>query len=194
MECVGGAVDSFLIKINTCIDLFLSFFVRPPLPLTEFLHWVALQCKLSTNDRNKLRKKSDIHDRLQMFVLSLRKACKILLTEKRNIEMKLLPLEKGLNQMFEAYDQDRSGFLDVTEIAKMLYDTTIKTTQNGQTVDYENDGVDHSNDAQEILYALDADRNGYVEQSEFVKWVLSGLTRPKRSREIFASYSTFHQR
>jgi hypothetical protein len=61
-------------------------------------------------------------------------------------------------------------------------------------VDYENDGVDHSNDAQEILYALDADRNGYVEQSEFVKWVLSGLTRPKRSREIFASYSTFHQR
>ena len=41
---------------------------------------------------------------------------------------------------------------------------------------------------------IDNDRNGYVEKNEFVRWVMSGLSRPKRSREIFASYSTFHQR
>ena len=46
----------------------------------------------------------------------------------------------------------------------------------------------------EILGALDADKNGSVEQGEFSMWVLQGLSRPRRSREIFASYSEFHKR
>ena len=36
-----------------------------------------------------------MNDRLQNLVMSLRSACKILLTEKRTIENKLLPLENG---------------------------------------------------------------------------------------------------
>jgi Ca2+-binding EF-hand superfamily protein len=140
---------------------------------------------MSTSERNKKRKRSEVHDRLQNFITALRKTCKILLTEKRNIEIKLRPLEIGLNKIFHEYDVDNSGFLDVVEIEKMLNDNSNLN---------QNDTQDHSNDAQEILNALDNDGNGYVEQSEFIKWVLSGLTRPKRSREIFASYSTFHQR
>ena len=52
----------------------------------EFLHWTALQCGLSTNERNKERKKSDLADRMQNFVIAIRKAAKILLIEKRQIE------------------------------------------------------------------------------------------------------------
>jgi hypothetical protein len=44
------------------------------------------------------------------------------------------------------------------------------------------------------LGALDADRNGSVEREEFLEWVLQGLSRPKRARAIFASYSPFHKR
>jgi len=150
----------------------------------EFLHWVALQCGMSTNERNKKRKRSDLHNRLQNLINALRKSCKILLTEKRTIEAKLLPLENGLNIMFQKYDLDNSGYLDVDEIAQLLADTAA----TGK------DGLDNSRDADEILFALDSDHNGMVERPEFIKWVLSGLARPQRSRQIFASYSTFHQR
>ena len=61
----------------------------------EFLHWIARECGLSTNERNKKKKKNDMNERLQNLVMSLRSACKILLTEKRTIENKLLPLENG---------------------------------------------------------------------------------------------------
>jgi hypothetical protein len=61
----------------------------------EFLHWIARECGLSTSERDKKREKSDLHNRLQTFVMSLRAACKMLLTEKRTIENKLIPLENG---------------------------------------------------------------------------------------------------
>ena len=135
----------------------------------EFLHWISLQCGMSPNARNKKRKKNDLQDRLQNLVDAIRQACKILLTEKRAIEAKLIPLENGLNIMFRKYDADGSGYLDVDEIAQLLSDTAPVSTMN--------DGKDHSNDANEILYALDGDHNGMVEEAEFIKWVMSGLSR-----------------
>lgn len=187
-----------------CVDFFFEIYSPQPKPLFdisqvleildcngngfieygEFLHWVALQCGLSTSERNKKRKQSDLHDRLQNLVLCIRKAAKIMLIEKREIEARLAPLEKGVDIVFCEFDQDNSGFLNEEKITHLLQKLITP-------IGHKND---MGSDAREILFALDTDGNGYVEQQEFTDWVLSGLSRPKRSRDIFASHSDFHQR
>jgi Ca2+-binding EF-hand superfamily protein len=69
--------------------------------------------------------------------------------------------------MFLKYDDDNSGYLDLDEIAQLLSDTA-PVQRTGATTKEE----DHTNDAISILHSLDNDRNGYVEKSEFVQWVV----------------------
>ena len=66
---------------------------------------------MSTNERNKERKKSDLADRMQNFVIAIRKAAKILLIEKRQIEARLVPLSTGIDIIFSRFDNDHSGYL-----------------------------------------------------------------------------------
>ena len=108
-----------------------------------------------------------------------------MLVEKRQIEARLAPLSRGIDMIFSKFDTDQSGFLNQSEIVALLRELLPPARQSQGDIQA---------DAAEILNALDADRNGQVEQEEFTIWVLQGLSRPRRSREIFASYSTFHQR
>jgi Ca2+-binding EF-hand superfamily protein len=172
-------IDEVMEKLDVNKNGFIEF--------GEFLHWTALQCGLSTNERNKVRQRNDLADRMQNFVLAIRKAAKIMLVEKRQIEARLEPLRIGIDKIFSRFDVDTSGFLNQTEIVVLLRELLPSATAPERQGDIEAD-------AMEILNALDSDGNGQVEQAEFTDWVMQGLSRPRRSREIFASYSTFHQR
>jgi|TARA_B110000208_G_C11627274_1_gene379511 hypothetical protein len=57
-----------------------------------------------------------------------------------------------------------------------------------------NDEAKTESDAICVMKILDADGNGTLEAEEFVKWVITGLTRPQVERNEVASMSQINRR
>lgn len=92
-----------------------------------------------------------------------------------------------LKVLFQKYDADSDGTLNRKELHQLVKDSVTCQTDS---MDY--DWVD--DDVVAIENALDSDRDGRIQQAEFVTWILQGAARPKREREHWAKQGGVFQR
>ena len=91
-------------------------------------------------------------------------------------------LDKALRAMFLEADTDHNGHLNMKELKKML----INVTANDSSTSSSTTSLFTESDIERIFKAFDVDGSGTVEESEFVDWITSGLSRTKKERAAFA--------
>jgi hypothetical protein len=83
----------------------------------------------------------------------------------------------------------RNGHIEIAELVQMM--TELKRATGVASV---NDNTKTQSDAECVMKILDADGNGTLEAEEFVKWVVTGLTRAQSERNEVASMSQINRR
>ena len=98
-------------------------------------------------------------------------------------------IEKELVRVFSQYDTDGDGFIDQNELAAMMIEMHINqdsTKIDESLVAKKTDKLPDTELAKEVLDALDADKNGTLEQKEFVGWLMTGLRQTKDTLQHFS--------
>ena len=99
-------------------------------------------------------------------------------------------IKEEIVKLFSQYDTDGDGFIDQNELAAMMIEMHINQDSKKLDESLEAKKTDKAPDidlAKEVLDALDADKNGTLEQDEFVGWLMTGLKQTKDTLEHFSS-------
>jgi Ca2+-binding EF-hand superfamily protein len=87
--------------------------------------------------------------------------------------------EAGLKSMFQEFDVNKDGHMDLSELETLLRDIPVR---GGAVISSDFTKADVAR----VLQAFDRDGNGLVDESEFVQWVSTGLSQSKTDRRLFA--------
>ena len=121
-----------------------------------------------------------------------------ILKQKRGTQLTILEqlgqeedVKKELVQLFRQYDVDGDGYIDQNELAAMMIEMHInqdpKQQLDSSLSSQKTNKIPDDALAKEVLDALDADKNGTLEEAEFVGWLLTGL---KQTRDTLAHFSS----
>jgi Ca2+-binding EF-hand superfamily protein len=136
--------------------------------LNEFVAWVRKGISLTTQKRVKFAKSAPERADLVMFIDAI----------ERSIPQ--AAIEHAVNRMFEDYDIDGNGHIDLDELTAMIVELGTIHNRGLPSIDATRDS------AKLAMKALDTDTNGTVEKEEFVEWIKKGLTMSVGQREAFA--------
>ena len=131
----------------------------------------------SSNDLNEYREKGKLH---QAFAIVISNA-------KDKLESRVLELQ----QIFEFYDNSGKGEINKEQFGHMLEDITADA-ESDDDEDEENDTHIRKTDVDMFIKALDKDGDGMVGQTEFLDYMLRGMSMTEAERKKFAKRSTMH--
>jgi Ca2+-binding EF-hand superfamily protein len=94
-------------------------------------------------------------------------------------------LECKLRSIFRRFDLDSDGHISVNEMEAMIRSLTDGAGLGSPDWDA-NRQVGPLEDAKFIVGALDTDKNGQIEESEFVNWIQLGLSRSIKTRKSYS--------
>merc|ERR1711907_333427 len=130
----------------------------------------------SENELTEYRKQGKLH---QAFAI-------VILNAKDKLDSRVLELQ----QIFEFYDTGGAGEINKEQFGHMLEDITAD--EESDEDDAENDTHIHKTDVDMFIKALDSDADGMVGQTEFLDYMLRGMSLTEAEREKFAAKSTMH--
>jgi len=136
---------------------------------TELIDWVSKGLKRSTELRKKFSEKSSENKRLENFLIG----CEIFANRLKGVDEVML--QEGVEKLYNFYDIDGNGAIDMKELGNMLQNTL---SRSGVSMD-----IFPKDDIQLVMNSLDDNGNGTVEKEELVTWVMKGLKRSTNERE-----------
>ncbi len=136
--------------------------------LHEFVAWTKKGVSLTMEKREKFAKSAPERADLVMFISALEKT------------IPSAAVESAVNRVFEEYDIDHNGHIDLDELTAMIVE--LGTIHNRGLP-----SIDATRSAAKLaMDALDENKNGTVEKNEFVDWIRKGLTMTVEQRNVFS--------
>lgn len=130
----------------------------------------------SENELKEYREQGKLH---QAFAI-------VILNAKDKLDSRVLELQ----QIFEFYDTGGVGEINKEQFGHMLEDITAGDDSDEE--DSENDTHIHKTDVDMFIRAIDSDGDGMVGQTEFLDYMLRGMSLTEAERKKFAAKSTMH--
>ena len=96
---------------------------------------------------------------------------------KNKKQQSKLPNAKAVRKLFQDYDFDESGEIDLEELRDMI--SEMHTLAEGESMPPE----EAEADANLVMKTLDVDNTGLLGEDEFVEWIMAGLRVPKGLRD-----------
>ena len=101
------------------------------------------------------------------------------------MEMSTYAMECKLRSMFRRFDLDGDGHISINEVEAMIRSLTDGAGLGSPDWDTTRQ-VSPQEDAEFIVEALDEDKNGQIEEEEWVGWIKLGLSREIKTRKEYA--------
>ena len=101
------------------------------------------------------------------------------------MEMSAYAMECKLRSMFRRFDLDGDGHISINEVEAMIRSLTDGAGLGSPDWDKARQ-VSPQEDAEFIVEALDEDKNGQIEEEEWVGWIKLGLSREIKTRKEYA--------
>ena len=151
---------------------------------SEWLQWILLGLSRTVKQRAEFASKSDRNMRLENFLGLI----ETIEPDEVDTELASAVTREQIEKEFSAFDRDKDGKITLRELKGMLTELKLRTSIGTGTLKSDKE------DAQTLMDALDQDKNGSIEKSEFVDWVIRGLGRPMRERVAWANKSVRNRR
>ena len=135
--------------------------------LGEFVAWTKKGITLTMEKRQKFAKSAPERADLIVFITALEK------------QIPSATVESVVNRMFEEYDIDGNGHIDLDELVAMMVELGTMHNRGVTSMEMTRDS------AKLAMQALDEDKNGTIEKMEFVDWIRKGLTMTLDQRNAF---------
>ncbi len=141
----------------------------------EFVMWIKRGIAQTEKKRQEWGTQSPVQARLLSFLTAV-----------------VVKLQKDfLSSVFLEFDHDKDGQIMKTELVALMLAMKMrggKSNVNDSTL------LHLAADADIVLRALDADKNGSIQLEEFVSWLVSGLGRPREERRAWAAQGQIYAR
>ena len=95
--------------------------------------------------------------------------------------------ESALQRLFVSYDKNNTGNLNATSLLLMMSELNTRTTTTALVIPTEAD-------AAFVIGRMDMDGNGEVDCSEFVAWIMAGISKSNADMKRLADKSAQHAR
>ena len=139
----------------------------------EFYAWVRKGTELSAADRKAFAESSDAKKRMVQLLNKIEQMAK---------EKDLDPIKLAIRNLFQKYDVDGDGHIDVDEFAAMMTELLMSTN----TLPGDDVVADHQKSVQcadKVMKLLDTNENNLLEEEEFMGWIEKGRSMSQKRRE-----------
>ena len=141
----------------------------------EFYAWVRKGTELSAPDRKAFAESSDAKKRMVQLLNKIEQMAK---------EKDLDPIKLAIRNLFQKYDVDGDGHIDVDEFAAMMTELLMATN----TLPGDDVVADHQKSVQcadKVMKLLDTNENNLLEEEEFMGWIEKGRSMSQKRREKY---------
>ena len=92
--------------------------------------------------------------------------------------------QRLLHAIFMNFDSDGDLYINLDELVNLLHETITRYAKDEKDKKYSRETLKES--AQQVMDILDSDKNGKLDEDEFVNWVNEGMGMPEAKRIAFA--------
>ena len=146
---------------------------------SELCVFVKQGIKLSQKARNLYAGRGEFHEQVVRFFNGIDR--ELFRQQKAAISIHAtVKIDQLIESIWHRYDKDRDGFLNSSELKKMMEDFT------GHTVSQE--------DTQSFLDSVDQDGNALIQKSELSSFIMKGTELSENARRAYQNRSAFHSK
>ena len=151
----------------------------------EWEDWIMSNHALTYRERTAFSARSAAHDRFDKFAQAIVAIATKKIRRLGGISKQALCA--GLKLLFYEADLDQNNSIDIGELRTLMIEIPRRYSISVEHIPREKD-------ADLVMLALDADKNGKVDYSEWEDWVLSNRNMTEADAKRFSALSPDHKR